>query len=30
MKKILLVGELGEIVRSVNECLSEKYAVQIC
>lgn len=30
MKKILLVGELGGIVRSLNECLSEKYAVQIC
>lgn len=30
MKKILLVGELGAIVRSVNECLSKKYAVQIC
>ncbi|NLL79944.1 MAG: hypothetical protein GX234_09180 [Clostridiales bacterium] len=30
MKKILLVGELGAIVRNLNECLSEKYAVQIC
>lgn len=30
MKKILLVGELGAVVRSLNECLSEKYAVQIC
>lgn len=30
MKKVLLVGELGEIIRSLNECLSEKYAVQIC
>lgn len=30
MKKILLVGELGAIVRSLNECLSEQYAVQIC
>lgn len=30
VKKILLVGELGEVVRNINECLSEKYAVQIC
>lgn len=30
MKKILLVGELGAIVRNLNECLSEKYAVQLC
>lgn len=30
MKKILLIGELGEIVRSLNECLSDDYQVQLC
>ena len=30
MKKILLVGELGAVVRSLNECLCANYAVQIC
>lgn len=30
MKKILLVGELGAIVRNLNESLSENYVVQIC
>lgn len=30
MKKILLIGELGEIVRSVNECLMEDFQIQLC
>ncbi|MBO5485840.1 MAG: response regulator [Eubacterium sp.] len=30
MKKILLVGELGEIVRSLNECLTNDFQVQLC
>lgn len=30
MKKILLIGELGEIIRSVNECLVKHFQVQIC
>lgn len=30
MKKILLVGELNEIVRSLNECLSGDFQVQLC
>lgn len=30
MKKILLVGELNEIVRSLNECLAGEYQVQLC
>lgn len=30
MKKILLIGELGEIVRSLNECLTGTFQVQIC
>lgn len=30
MKKILLIGELGEIVRSLNECLTEDFQVQLC
>lgn len=30
MKKILLVGELNEIARSMNECLAEEYQVQLC
>lgn len=30
MKKVLLVGELSEIVRSLNECLMDKFQVQLC
>lgn len=30
MKKILLVGELSEIVRSLNECLTNDFQVQLC
>ena len=30
MKKILLVGELNQIVGSLNDYLSEKYRVQMC
>ncbi len=30
MKKILLVGELNEIVRSLNECLAGEFQVQLC
>jgi len=30
MKKVLLIGELGEIVRSLNECLAEDFQVQLC
>lgn len=30
MKKILLVGELNEIVRSLNECLVNDFQVQLC
>lgn len=30
MKKILLVGELNEIVRSLNECLTGEFEVQLC
>lgn len=30
MKKILLIGELGEIERSINDCLTEHYQVQLC
>lgn len=30
MKKVLLVGELSEIVRSLNECLADDFAVQLC
>lgn len=30
MKKILLIGELGEIVRSLNECLDGTFQVQLC
>lgn len=30
MKKILLIGELGEIVRSLNECLMGEFQVQLC
>lgn len=30
MKKALLIGELAEIVRSLNECLEGEYQVQIC
>ena len=30
MKKILLIGELSEIVRSLNECLTENFQVQLC
>lgn len=30
MKKVLLVGELSEIIRSLNECLEDNYQVQIC
>lgn len=30
MKKILLVGELNEIMRSLNECLVQDFQVQIC
>lgn len=29
-KKVLLVGELGEIVRSLNECLADDFQVQLC
>lgn len=28
--KILLIGELEEIIRSVNECLENDFQVQIC
>lgn len=27
MEKIILIGELGEIVRSLNECLTEEFQV---
>lgn len=30
MKKVLLVGELGEIARSLNECLANDFQVQLC
>ena len=30
MKKIVLVGELNEIVRGLNECLSRDFQVQLC
>lgn len=30
MKKILLIGELGDVIRSINECLSTNYAIQLC
>lgn len=30
MKKIVLIGELGEIVRSLNECLDGEFQVQLC
>lgn len=30
MKKVLLVGELSEIVRSLNECLENDFQVQLC
>lgn len=30
MKKVLLVGELSEIVRSLNECLEDDFQVQLC
>ena len=30
MQKILLIGELEEIIRSVNECLENDFQVQIC
>lgn len=30
MKKILLIGELNEIIRSLNECLTGEFRVQVC
>ena len=30
MKKVLLIGKINEIVRSLNECLMEDFQVQIC
>lgn len=30
MKKVLLIGNLGEIVRSLNECLADEFQVQLC
>lgn len=30
MKKVLLAGELNEIVRSLNECLADDFFVQLC
>lgn len=30
MKKIVLIGELNEIARSLNECLAEEFQVQLC
>ena len=30
MKKIVLVGELNEIVRELNECFSRDFQVQLC
>lgn len=30
MKRVLLIGNLGEIVRSLNECLADEYQVQLC
>lgn len=30
MQKVLLIGELGDIVRSLNECLEDDFRVQIC
>lgn len=30
MEKILLIGDLGEIARSLNECLSDTFQVQLC
>lgn len=29
-KKVLLIGELSEIVRSLNECLADDFQVQLC
>ncbi|MCH5266324.1 MAG: response regulator [Lachnospiraceae bacterium] len=29
-KKILLIGELGDLVRSLNECLMDDFQVQLC
>lgn len=30
MKKVLLIGELNEVVRSLHECLAEDFQVQLC
>lgn len=30
MKKVLLIGELNDIARSLNECLADDYQVQLC
>lgn len=30
MKKVLLIGELSEIVRSLNECLTDDFQIQLC
>ena len=30
MQKVLLIGELGDIVRSLNECLEDDFQVQLC
>lgn len=30
MKKVLLIGKLNEIVRSLNECLMDDFQVQLC
>ena len=30
MKKILLIGNLGEIARSLNECLADEFQIQLC
>lgn len=30
MRKVLLIGKLSEIVRSLNECLSDDFQVQLC
>ena len=30
MKKVLLIGKINEIIRSLNECLMDDFQVQIC
>lgn len=30
MRKVLLIGELNEVVRNLNECLSDDFQIQLC